>query len=63
MERPPHPLHSDGRLDLRGHGVDAGRHTQPVQALVLLADGVLGVNSCTLHILLLESLEIHSSTP
>ncbi|TNN30847.1 hypothetical protein EYF80_059002 [Liparis tanakae] len=56
--RGPYRLHGDGRLDLGGHGVDPGRHAQPVDAFVLLPDGVLRVHSGAFHVFLLQSLKV-----
>lgn len=51
-----YPLHGDGCLHLGGHGIHPGRHPEPVEPLVLLADGILGINPGTLHVLLLQGL-------
>lgn len=51
-----YPLHGDGCLHLGGHGVHPGRHPEPVEPLVLLADGIFSINPGTLHVLLLQGL-------
>lgn len=55
--RDPYPFHGHCRLHLGGHSIHAGSHAEPVEPLVLLADGILRVDTSTFHVLLLKGLE------
>ena len=48
--------HGDGGLDARGDGIDAGAEAEEVEFLVLLADGVLGVDFGDVRVVLLYCL-------
>lgn len=54
--RGSYPLHGDCCLDLGGHRIHPGGHAEPVEPLILLANGILCIDTGTLHILLLKGL-------
>ena len=45
-----------GRLDSIGHCIHTGSHSQVVQPLILLANGVLSIDPCSLFVSLFKSL-------
>lgn len=55
--RGTHPLHGHGRLHLRGDSVHTGCHAEPADTFILFSDGVLSVNTGTLHVFLLKGLK------
>lgn len=63
---PPCPfaylVHGDGSLHSRRHSVHPGTHSQEVHGLVLLSDGVLGVDARHLHVTFLNRLRNNTQT-
>lgn len=55
-------VHGDGGLDSRRHSVHSSAHSQEVHGLVLLSDGVLGVDPRDFRVTFLDCLDNNTHT-
>lgn len=49
------PFHGHSSLNSRGHGVDLARHPEVPKTLILLSDGIFGINSGIFHLTLFQT--------
>lgn len=55
-------VHGDGGLHSRRHRIHPGAHSQKVHGLVLLSDGILGMDPCHIRVTFLNRLDNNTQT-